>query len=196
MLLSDNLKTARTQRGLSQAQVAQRLHVSRQAVTKWENGHGMPDIENLTRLATLYDTTVDALLGGASTGPRAYTETIDLDAFERPRGLATKADAAIAARFPRATIIPLARRKLLTAWQHAFDFIVGAGTLELGNAIGDQARHYLVLLEDEQWLVAIAKNTLRAEPLAAAFEGRDMIIGDYLYRKGDPMPTVDGVNQP
>ncbi|WP_165964814.1 helix-turn-helix domain-containing protein [Periweissella cryptocerci] len=61
--LGSTLKQARETMGLSQTSVADSLHVSRQAISRWENDRGYPDIDNLTELATLYNVTVDQLLG-------------------------------------------------------------------------------------------------------------------------------------
>ena len=46
----------------SQEQLAELLHVSRQAITKWESGNGMPDINNLKGIADLFDVTIDSLI--------------------------------------------------------------------------------------------------------------------------------------
>lgn len=61
-MLQDKLKQLRRQAKLSQEQLAERLNVSRQAVTKWENGTGMPDIENLKAMASFFCISLDELL--------------------------------------------------------------------------------------------------------------------------------------
>ena len=63
MTLGENLKRLRRERGLSQDEVAQKLFLSRQSVSKWENGQAEPGVENLKALAKLYGVTVDALVG-------------------------------------------------------------------------------------------------------------------------------------
>lgn len=63
MTLGENLKRLRRERGLSQDEVAQKLFLSRQSVSKWENGQAEPGVENLKTLAKLYGVTVDALVG-------------------------------------------------------------------------------------------------------------------------------------
>ena len=50
-MLSENLKTLRKARGLSQEELAGRLHVVRQTVSKWEKGLSVPDAELLVRLS-------------------------------------------------------------------------------------------------------------------------------------------------
>ena len=62
-MLAENLKALRKARGLSQEELAARLHVVRQTVSKWEKGRSVPDAELLVRLAEELDTTPAALLG-------------------------------------------------------------------------------------------------------------------------------------
>ena len=64
MTIAETIKTLRKTAGMSQEQLAEKLHVSRQAVTKWETEGGTPDIENLRAIATLFGITVDELLTG------------------------------------------------------------------------------------------------------------------------------------
>lgn len=60
--LGETLKTHRTSRGFTQEYVAESLGVSRQAVSKWENGTSDPSTANLMALAKLYGLSVDELL--------------------------------------------------------------------------------------------------------------------------------------
>ena len=62
MSLSDNLRALRKQKGYSQEQLAERLNVSRQAVSKWENGASDPSTSNLLALAKLYGISAEDLL--------------------------------------------------------------------------------------------------------------------------------------
>ena len=52
-LFEDQIKHYRKQAGLSQEKMAEKIGVSRQAITKWENGTGTPDISNLMAIANL-----------------------------------------------------------------------------------------------------------------------------------------------
>ena len=54
MEFKDNLKQLRLQKGLTQAQLAERLFVSRSTVAKWENGLGLPNPESMTALEGLF----------------------------------------------------------------------------------------------------------------------------------------------
>ncbi len=62
-MLCDNLKALRKSKGLSQEELAIRLCVVRQTVSKWENGLSVPDSEMLVRIAETLDTSVSTLLG-------------------------------------------------------------------------------------------------------------------------------------
>ena len=61
--LADNLRAEREKLGITQTQLAEMLGVTPQAVSKWENARSYPDIETLVRLAELFSTTVDRMLG-------------------------------------------------------------------------------------------------------------------------------------
>lgn len=70
MTLAEKLKTTRRQAGLSQEQLAEKLGVSRQAVTKWETGAGIPDIENMRAISVLLDLSIDELLSNERPAPK------------------------------------------------------------------------------------------------------------------------------
>ena len=58
------IRTCRTEQGLSQQELAARLHVTREAVSKWENGRGFPDVSLLQTLAETLGVSVSELLLG------------------------------------------------------------------------------------------------------------------------------------
>ena len=62
MPLEEQIKHYRKQAGLSQEKMAEKIGVSRQAITKWENGTGTPDIVNQMAIADLFQISVDELL--------------------------------------------------------------------------------------------------------------------------------------
>ena len=59
--IAEKLKNLRMDNGFSQEKLAEKLMVSRQAVSKWENGEALPDMENMIALARLYGTSLDEL---------------------------------------------------------------------------------------------------------------------------------------
>ena len=62
-MLNENIKNLRKSKGLSQEELAMRLHVVRQTVSKWENGLSVPDAAALISLAAELDTSAVVLLG-------------------------------------------------------------------------------------------------------------------------------------
>lgn len=64
-MFSENLKTLRKQKGYTQEELAARLNVVRQTVSKWEKGLSVPDAELLLRLAEILEVSVSTLLGAA-----------------------------------------------------------------------------------------------------------------------------------
>lgn len=62
MLLGEKLRKLRIARQLSQEQLADKLQVSRQAISKWELGESIPDTENLILLSKFYGVSIDYLL--------------------------------------------------------------------------------------------------------------------------------------
>ena len=63
MKTKDILYELRTKKGLSQDELAEKVYVTRQAVSRWENGETTPNIETLKLLSKLYDVSINTLLG-------------------------------------------------------------------------------------------------------------------------------------
>lgn len=77
MEFAKQLKKYRLNNDLSQEDLATKLFVSRQAVSKWENGEGTPDLDNIVKLAEIFDVSLDALVLGIeseSKQPRVDSE--------------------------------------------------------------------------------------------------------------------------
>ena len=66
-MFNDNLKTMRKAKGYTQEELAIKLNVVRQTVSKWEKGLSVPDADVLSKIADVLDTKVDILLGGTIT---------------------------------------------------------------------------------------------------------------------------------
>lgn len=62
-MLNENIKAIRKQRGLSQEELAIRLHVVRQTVSKWEKGLSVPDSDMLVKIAEVLEASIGDLLG-------------------------------------------------------------------------------------------------------------------------------------
>ncbi len=65
MLIQTILKTRRINNHYTQEQITQKLHVTTQAVSKWETGQSIPSIDNLLMLSDLYNVSIDELIQGS-----------------------------------------------------------------------------------------------------------------------------------
>lgn len=63
-MLNENLKTLRREKGFSQEELAIRLNVVRQTISKWEKGLSVPDADMLVRISEIFEVPVQVLLGG------------------------------------------------------------------------------------------------------------------------------------
>lgn len=67
MTFSEKLKSIRKKAGMSQEKLAEKIGVSRQAITKWEIDAGIPDIDNMMALSSLFNISLDELLSNEKT---------------------------------------------------------------------------------------------------------------------------------
>lgn len=65
MKFSDEMKKLRRENHLTQEQMASRLHVTRQAISNWQNDKNLPDIETVIRIATQFHVSLDELILGS-----------------------------------------------------------------------------------------------------------------------------------
>ena len=70
-MLNENIRAVRKSKGLSQEELAVKLHVVRQTISKWEQGLSVPDSDMLISLSEALETPVSALLGESLTAPEA-----------------------------------------------------------------------------------------------------------------------------
>lgn len=83
MNLNENIQRLRRQAGLSQEALAEKLGVSRQAVSKWESGAALPELEKLADMARLFSIRLDELVGlPAPNAPAASQTPLSSDSAE------------------------------------------------------------------------------------------------------------------
>ena len=81
MNFGENLRTMRRKKNISQEELAGKLNVSRQAVSRWEQGNGYPEMEKMIALSRILDVTLDYLVSendtadGASEDSRSEEQT-------------------------------------------------------------------------------------------------------------------------
>lgn len=64
MEIADKIKNARIKKAYTQEQVAEKLLVSRQTISNWENGKSLPDIISIIKISELYELSLDELIKG------------------------------------------------------------------------------------------------------------------------------------
>lgn len=74
MNIGEIIKINRTKKAMSQAELAEVLHISAQSVSKWENGSSMPDINQLPSIASFFGITIDDLF--------AYPDNLEYERIE------------------------------------------------------------------------------------------------------------------
>ena len=83
MEFNEKLQELRKQKGLTQEELAEKLYVSRTAISKWESGRGYPNIESLKAIAKLFSVTVDELLSSGEVLMLAEEENKRKDKYFR-----------------------------------------------------------------------------------------------------------------
>ena len=92
MTLDKKLARLRKREGLSQAEVSEKLDVSRQAVTKWETGTSRPSIENLQSLSRLYNVPLEYLLDESRDELPGCREGAGADGTEKRKAVDSASD--------------------------------------------------------------------------------------------------------
>lgn len=81
--IGSKIKALRLSKSMTQEQLAKALHVSAQAVSKWENGKSYPDIHSLLLLSALFDVSLDQLIKGDLETMKQEVNAADVKAMNR-----------------------------------------------------------------------------------------------------------------
>lgn len=68
-MLSNNIKSLRMQNGLTQKELADKLHITSQAVSRWEKGEVEPSVSTIGQMAEIFGVTTDEIIGGPDKKP-------------------------------------------------------------------------------------------------------------------------------
>lgn len=184
MTLGEKMKQMRKNASLSQEQLAEKLCVSRQAISKWESDRGTPDVENLQSIAKLFGVSVDFLLADGILSTDIIKEEIDISKYAKTGKARSKYDAVVKEKYPNASAIqPLVRRKKLNRWESIIDFIVQPGVLAAADSFDDMSAYYLVELQHKRMLVNVTKEFIESQGLNCEFKGKKRVIGNNLFVK-------------
>lgn len=87
MDFGEKLQNLRKENGLSQEQLAEKLNVSRQAVSKWESG-ALPDVDNIVKISSFFDCSLDYLLGNGEEKVPVIIKEKELPKWEKKANVA------------------------------------------------------------------------------------------------------------
>lgn len=196
MTLGEKLKSVRKSAGLTQEQLAEKLLVSRQAVTKWEADKGMPDIENIRQLSKLLNISIDYLLdSGERIDLSVMREPINLDDYNYTRRLkgrwskkAGKKDMAVIKKYPNAEIHYLMGKQILTKAERITDNAIGFltdapfGIPDIINGFKNTDKEfYLVNQSDKQFFVTVTDEFMESRQLAERITDKKFAIGNFSF---------------
>lgn len=140
MSVGERISTLRRDRNISQYQLSKLLGVSRQAVSKWENGQSSPDTVNLIQLADVLDVDVEYLATGKKpvppspsvvTAPKVVERIVEVEkVVEKPIPIVKRVERVI----EKPVIRKVYRTKYLRNWVEYL--VIGAVAFILGLVIG------------------------------------------------------------
>ena len=161
MTLGQKLKEIRNRFGLSQEQLADIINVSRQAITKWENDNGLPDISNLQELSKVFGITIDYLLDDKNSLP-ALSMRKELDK-EKYKNKLTMYSNILKEYYPEPyEIYILSRTPNLNFVETLIDTFIAPeiGPVSTANELSDLSPYYLVKKNNLKLLVNIKNYVL------------------------------------
>ena len=185
MTLGEKIKEARKQCGLTQEEMATKLMVSRQAITKWESDKGIPDIQNIKALAGLLQVSIDYLLDNGETMEHPMMrETIDLTKYKK-----TPKYSLLCERYPDAEIWPLLATQILTKSEKVIDLALGIwpdgffGIPQFINSVKNiDNEYFLVRSKDKDYLILITKEYLESRVLPQKVDKNKFVIGEIQFK--------------
>ena len=86
MTIGERIAALRRAAGLSQEQLAEKINVSRQTVSKWESGQSTPDLPKLLALAEVYSLSLDELVGNTPPSPAPELTRLPPTKTRKPAG--------------------------------------------------------------------------------------------------------------
>lgn len=192
----EKLKQARKSAGLTQEQLAEKLMVSRQAVTKWEADRGLPDIGNIKRIAGLLDVSIDYLLDdGEPLELSVLKEEINLgDGLSDRKGFIARIKKSrrkreiVKEKYPGCEIHLLSGRQLPTKSEKVIDNLLGFltdapfGIPDMINSVRNTNREYFLADSgDGQVFVTVTDEFIESRRLTGRITGKKFRIGDILF---------------
>lgn len=188
MTLGEKIKELRNKINISQEELAEKLGVSRQAVTKWENDVGLPDVENLKAIATLFNISIDELLDYKKEilGEVVMEEKYSLEDVKKEGKSRCKEEQYVVNKFPKATSIYALLRKKKWSWKKWLFWLAiePAYSPEMDDFIENGINIFCLVEEkDRQFIVIMHKGTMKVIQLKTIFNEKKIIANGYVYTK-------------
>jgi transcriptional regulator with XRE-family HTH domain len=183
MTLGQKLKEIRKKFGLSQENLAEIMNVSRQAITKWENDNGLPDVSNLQELSKVFGITVDYLLNDEN-GLPALSMRKELDK-EKYKNKLTMYTEVLKEYYPEPyEIYYLIRDKKLTIPELLLNTFIAPeiGPVSTADALSDMSPYYLIKKDNLKFLVNIKNYVLEVIELPSNTNDKKFVYGKNKFR--------------
>ena len=192
MTLGQKLKEIRNRFGLSQEQLADIINVSRQAITKWENDNGLPDISNLQELSKVFGITIDYLLDDKNSLP-ALSMRRELDK-EKYKNKLTMYSNVLKEYYPEPyEIYILSRTPKLNFVETLIDTFIAPeiGPVSTANELSDLSPYYLVKKNNLKLLVNIKNYVLEVIELPDDTNEKKFTYGKNKFINCGKLKNVD-----
>lgn len=169
MNIADRIQSLRKSKGISQEELADKIGVSRQAVSKWESEQSLPDMEKVILLSDYFEVTTDYLLKGIEPTPEASKKKVDAGIFT-VMGSALNIIGLIAS-----IIIWIEERRPVSVAVGLIVMAVGCTIFALGQCIGEnrkKAAFYFGVIN--VWLLGLI-------PISCMFNCVQGVLGGYWW---------------
>lgn len=187
MTIGQKLKEIRKRFGLSQEQLAEVINVSRQAITKWENDGGLPDVTNLQELSKVFGVTVDYLLNDENQLPALSMKKV-LDKEKYTSKLSSYGEILKEYFDESYEIYNLIREKKMNAVEFLIDLFVGGSApemiypIETADVLSDLSPYYLVKKDNLKFLVNIKNWVLEVIELPSDTNEKKFVYGKNKFK--------------
>ncbi len=186
MTIGQKIKEARKSAGLTQEQMAEKLMVSRQAITKWESDKGIPDVDNLKAVSSLLNVSIDYLLdNGQNVQATVIREIIDLSKYEK-----NAKTQIVIEKYPKAEIWTLIVKPKLTKGEKIIDNVLGFifdapfGMPQLANEFKNVKKSFFLVNKDnKQYFVTVTNEFIESREMIKHVFEKKFEIGDMKFIK-------------
>lgn len=186
MTLGEKIKELRKDFNITQEEFAFQIGVSRQIVSKWESDLGLPDVEHLKGIATLFNITIDELLDYKKEifGEVVLEEKYSLEGIVKNGKCRSREEQYVFDRFDKAdSIYVLLRRKKWSGVKWLLYLLPGHSP-EMEDFLLNGVNIFCLIEEkDKQYIAILKKDTMRVVKLKTLFVNKKLDVFEYVYIK-------------